>query len=165
MTWFYVFSIDLTLNDTVLHHRDRFQVAFNAKVRLIVFVLPIALSSMKYCNTVHNYQRKCSVQNFRVTDIQQLFNHHSSYTTHHTPLIIHHSSYTTHHTPLIIHHSSYTTHHTLLIIHHSSYTTDHTPLIIHQSSYTAHTPALVSTAQAPGNSSSRCRFRGRCSTL
>ena len=60
---------------------------------------------------------------------------------------------------------STTTHHTLLIIHHSSYTTAHTPLIIHQSSYTAHTPALVSTAQAPGNSSSRCRFRGRCSTL
>ena len=124
-------------------------------------------------------QRKFSVQNFRVTDIQQLFNHHSSYTTHHTPLIIHHSSYTTHHTPLITHHSSYTTHHTLLIIHHSSYTTHHTPLIIHhssfitchtpliihQSSYTAHTPALVSTAQAPGNSSSRCRFLGRCSTL
>ena len=27
------------------------------------------------------------MQNFRVTDIQQLFNHHSSYTTHHTPLI------------------------------------------------------------------------------
>ena len=27
-------------------------------------------------------QRKFSVQNFRVTDIQQLFNHHSSYTTH-----------------------------------------------------------------------------------
>ena len=49
-------------------------------------------------------QRKFSVQNFRVTDIQQLFNHHSSYTTHHTPLITHHSSYTTHHTPLIIHH-------------------------------------------------------------
>ena len=70
------------------------------------------------------------MQNFRVTDIQQLFNHHSSYTTHHTPLIIHHSSYTTHHTPLIIHHSSYTTHHTPLIIHHSSHTTDHTPLII-----------------------------------
>ena len=63
-------------------------------------------------------QRKFSVQNFRVTDIQQLFNHHSSYTTHHTPLIIHHSSYTTHHTPLIIHHSSYTTHHTPLIVHH-----------------------------------------------
>ena len=64
------------------------------------------------------------MQNFRVTDIQQLFNHHSSYTTHHTPLIIHYSSYTTHHTRLI------------------------TPLIIHQSSYTAHTLALVSTAQA-----------------
>ena len=42
--------------------------------------------------------------------------HHSSYTTHHTSLIIHHSSYTTHHTPLIIHHSSDTTHHTPLII-------------------------------------------------
>ena len=182
------------------------------------------------------YQRKFSVQSFRVTDIQQLFNHHSSYTTHttthhtsliihhssytthHTPLIIYHSSYTSHHTPLIIHHSSYTTHHTLLIIHHSSYKTHHTPVIIHHSSYTTHhtpliihqspyttqhTPliihhssytthhtlliiqfalppvgssvnssssnklhlALVSTAQAPGNSSSRCRFRGRCRTL
>ena len=33
------------------------------------------------------------MQNFRVTDIQQLFNDHSSYTTRHTPLIIHHSSY------------------------------------------------------------------------
>ena len=52
----------------------------------------------------HYYQRKFSVQNFRVTDIQQLFNHNSSNTTHHTPLITHHSSYTTHHTPLIIHH-------------------------------------------------------------
>ena len=89
-------------------------------------------------------QRKFSVQNFRVTDIQQLFNHHSSYTTHQTPLIIHHSSYTTHHTPLIIHHSSYTTHHTPLIIHHSSYTTHHTPLIIHHSSYTTHhTPLII----------------------
>ena len=78
-------------------------------------------------------QRKFSVQNFRVTDIQQLFNHHSSYTTHHTPLITHHSSYTTHHTPLIIHHSPHTTDHTPLIIHHSSYTTHHTPLIIHRS--------------------------------
>ena len=54
-------------------------------------------------------QRKFSVQNFRVTDIQQLFN---------TPLIIHHLSYTTHHTPLIRHHSSYITDHTPLIIHH-----------------------------------------------
>ena len=72
------------------------------------------------------------MQNLRVTDIQQLFNHHSSYTTHHTPLIIiHHSSYTTFHTPLITHHSSYTTHHTPLIIHQSPYTTHHTPLIIH----------------------------------
>ena len=94
-------------------------------------------------------QRKFSVQNFRVADIQQLFNtapiiHHSSYTTHHTPLIIHHSSYTTHHTPLIIHHSSYTTHHAPLIIHHSSYTTHHTPLIIHHSSYTTyHTPLII----------------------
>ena len=101
-------------------------------------------------------QRKFSVQNFRVTDIQQLFNtaliiHHSSYTTHHTPsytthhtpLIIHHSSYTTHHTPLIIHHLSYTPHHTPLIIHHSSYTTHHTPLITHHSSYTTyHTPLV-----------------------
>ena len=51
--------------------------------------------------------------------------HHSSYTTHHTSLIIHHSSYTIHHTPLIIHHSSYTTHHTPLLIHHSSDTTHH----------------------------------------
>ena len=88
-----------------------------------------------------HYQRKFSVQNVRVTDIQPLFNtpliiHHSSYTTHHTPILIHHSSYTTHHTPLIIHHISYTTHQTPLIIHHSSYTTHHTPLIIHHSSHT-----------------------------
>ena len=30
---------------------------------------------------IYNYQRKFR-RNFRVTDIQQLFNHHSSYTTH-----------------------------------------------------------------------------------
>ena len=103
------------------------------------------------------YQRKFSVQNFRVTDIQQLFNHHSSYTTHHPPLITHQSSYTTHHTPLIIHYSSHTTHHTLLIIHHSSHTTHltprithhgshttyHTLLIIHHSSYTTHHTPLI----------------------
>ena len=103
-----------------------------------------------------SHQRKFSVQNFRVTDIQQLFNHHSSYTTHHTPLIIHHSSnhhssYTTHHTPvikppLIIHHSSCTTHHAPLIIHHSSYTTHHTPLIIHHSSCTTHHAPLISSS-------------------
>ena len=52
-------------------------------------------------------QSKFSVQNFRVTDIQELFIHHSS---------IHYSSYTTH---------QYTTHHTPLI---------NTPLIIHHSS-------------------------------
>ena len=96
--------------------------------------------------------------------------HHSSYTTHHTPLIIHHSSYTTHHTPLIIHHSSYTTHHTPLIIHHSSYITHHTPLIIHHSSYTTHhTPLIIHhssyTIHHSYTSCSRCRFRGRCSTL
>ena len=82
------------------------------------------------------------------TSVLRTFNscsiQHSSYTTHHTPLIIHHLSYTTHHTPLIIHHSSYTTHHTPLIIHHSSYTTHHTPLIIHRSSYTTrHTPLII----------------------
>ena len=105
------------------------------------------------------------------TSVLRTFNSCST-TTHHTPLIIHRSSHTTHHTLLIIHHSSYTTDHTPLIIHQSSYTSHHTPLIIHYSSYTAHTPALVSTApalvstaQAPGNSSSRCRCRGRCSTL
>ena len=93
---------------------------------------------------IHIYiydQRKFSVRSFRVTDIQELFTHHSSYTT----LFIHHSvhtplcSYTTYHTPLIIHHSSihyssYTTHHTPLIRHHSSDTTHHTPLITHHSS-------------------------------
>ena len=73
---------------------------------------------VKVLSTSFNNQRKFSVQNFRVTDIQQLFNHHSSYTTHHTPLIIHYSSHTTHHTLLIIHHSSHTTHHTPLITHH-----------------------------------------------
>ena len=69
--------------------------------------------------------------------------HHSSYTTHHTPLIIHRSSYTAHHTPLIIHHSSYTTHLTPLIIHHSSYTTYHTPLIRHHSADTTHQTPLI----------------------
>ena len=66
--------------------------------------------------------------------------HHSSYTTHHTPLIIHHSSYTTHHTPLI----NTPLINTPLIIHHSSYTTHHTPLIIHHSSYTTHHPVSSS---------------------
>ena len=94
--------------------------------------------------------------------------HHSSFTAHHTPLIIHHSSdtthhsYTTYHTPLIIRHSSYTTHHTPLIIHHSSYATHHTPLIIHHSSHSSYTTyhapliiqlALVSRAVAPLSSS------------
>ena len=67
--------------------------------------------------------------------------HHSSRTTHHTPLnhtplISHHSSHTTHHTPLILHHSSYTTHHTPLITHHSSYTTHLTPITTQHSSHT-----------------------------
>ena len=67
--------------------------------------------------------------------------HHSSQTTHDTPIITH-SSHTTHHTihlkPLTLHHSSRTTHHTPLITHHSSYATHHTPLITHHSSHTTH---------------------------
>ena len=104
-----------------------------------------------------HHQRKCSVQNFRVTDIQQLFNtpliiHHSSYITHHTPLIKHHSSYTTYHSPLVIHHSSYITHHTSLIIHHSSYTTHQTSLIIHHLSLTTHhTPLIIHFVLTPVN--------------
>ena len=94
---------------------------------------PICLSKEVYCAKLPCYGHSTAVQ-------PPLIIHHSSYTTHHTPLIkppliIHHSSYTTHHTPLIkppliIHHSSYTTHHTPLIkpplikppliIHHSS---------------------------------------------
>ena len=62
-------------------------------------------------------QRKFSVQNFRVTDIQPLINTPLINTPLIKPLIIHH-------TPLIIHHCSYTTHHT----------THHAPVIIHHSS-------------------------------
>ena len=119
--------------------------------QIVVGPWPKKTSLVKWQKFAHTGtdQRKFSVQNFRVTDIQQLFNtaliiHHSSYTTRHTPLIIHHSSYTAHHTPLIMHHSSYTTHHTRLIIHRSSYTTHHTPLIIHHSSNTTHhTPLII----------------------
>ena len=109
------------------------------------------------------------MQNFRVTDIQQLFNHHSSYTTHHTPhtpLIIHHSSYTTHHTPLIRHHSSDTTHHTPLIIHHSSYTTHHTPLILHHSSYTTHhTPLIIHHSSYTTHHSWQAEYKMRCGEI
>ena len=93
-----------------------------------------------------------------------LFSHHSSHTTLFTPLILHHSSHTTHHTPLITHHSSYTTitHHsshtahlTLLITHHSSHTTHHTPLITHHSSHTTlHTPLVTHHSSHPLLSSS-----------
>ena len=89
---------------------------------------PICLSKEVYCAKLPCYGHSTAVQ-------PPLIIHHSSYTTHHTPLIkppliIHHSSYTTHHTPLIkppliIHHSSYTTHQTTT---HQT-TTHHTPLI------------------------------------
>ena len=49
---------------------------------LLPFVHPPPLSSLIPTRIAYYHQRKFSLQNFRVTDIQQLFNHHSSYTTH-----------------------------------------------------------------------------------
>ena len=70
---------------------------------------------------------------------RRYISHHSSHTTHLTPLISHNSSHTTHLTQLILHHSSHTPHLTPLISHH-----EFTPLISHNSSHTTHLTPLIS---------------------
>ena len=101
----------------------------------ITFMYWKKYSDIRIIAKLYLYQSMFSVQNFRVTDIQWLFN--AAFIIHRS-LIIHHWSYTTHHPTLMMHHSSYTTHHTQLV-----YTARHTPLIIHPSSYTTHHPSYT----------------------